>query len=141
MEYRKAQQDDVPLLAELNQQLIKDEGHKNLMSLAQLEKRMLSWIKGEYIAMLFTEDHKILAYALYRDTPEEVHLRQFFVLGKFRRRGLGRHCVKLLRTEIWPSDKRITVDVLCNNEAGLFFWRAVGFNDYCLTLEINPPLL
>lgn len=65
MEYRKAQRDDVPLLAELNQQLIKDEGHKNAMNLEQLEKRMLSWIEGEYTAILFTEDQDILAYALY----------------------------------------------------------------------------
>ena len=38
------------------------------------------------------------------------------------------------------KDKRITVDVLCQNEVGVAFWRAMGFTDYCLTLEIYPDL-
>jgi hypothetical protein len=38
------------------------------------------------------------------------------------------------------KDKRITVNALCQNHLGTAFWRAVGFTDYCLTLEIYPDL-
>jgi ribosomal protein S18 acetylase RimI-like enzyme len=48
--------------------------------------------------------------------------------------------VKILFSQVWPKDKRITVEVLCQNEVGIGFWRAVGFTDYSLTLEIYPDL-
>jgi hypothetical protein len=50
--YRIATQADVPLLAELNHQLIRDEGHSNPMTVPQLAERMSNWIEGEYTAIL-----------------------------------------------------------------------------------------
>ena len=87
---------------------------------------------------IFEDDSGILAYALYREKEDHVYLRQFFVQRYQRRNGVGRQCIKILCSEIWPKDKRITVDVLCHNQAGIPFWRAVGFSDYCLTLERLP---
>ena len=43
------------------------------------------------------------------------------------------------QSKLWPATKRLTVDVLCHNEAGIRFWRSLGYKDYCLTLEIMPP--
>ena len=40
MDYRTASEGDLPLLAELNQQLIHDEGFPNPMSVIDLENRM-----------------------------------------------------------------------------------------------------
>jgi hypothetical protein len=37
----------------------------------------------------------------------------------------------------WPQDKRWTFSVLVKNVAGVAFWRAMGYTDYDLTLEIN----
>jgi hypothetical protein len=48
--------------------------------------------------------------------------------------------VKILFSQVWPKDKRIAVDLLCRNQGAIAFWRAVGFTDYCLTLEIYPDL-
>jgi hypothetical protein len=48
----------------------------------------------------------------------------------------------MLRSQVWPKTKRLTVDVLVANKSGVAFWRQLGFTDYCLTLEIppeNPP--
>jgi hypothetical protein len=42
----------------------------------------------------------------------------------------------LLRGRIWPKAQRLTVSVLTHNEAGMKFWRAMGYRDYCLTMEI-----
>jgi hypothetical protein len=103
MHYRKATQTDIPLLAELNHQLIRDEGHHNPMSLAQLEQRMTHWLAGENQAILFEQDAHILSYALYKLENDYIYLRQFFVSRDQRRRGLGRQAMRLLLSEIWPA--------------------------------------
>jgi GNAT superfamily N-acetyltransferase len=85
MQDRLATAEDCPTLAELKFQLIHDEGHRNLMTLAQLEERMRSWLtSGEYWAVLFEENHEVGAYALFRETDAEVYLRQFFVVPQRR---------------------------------------------------------
>lgn len=138
MLYRLATPADAPILAELNQQLIEDEGHRNRMSLSELAERMLKWIATDYQATIFQQESRILAYALYRDDQESIYLRQFFVQRDVRRAGYGRQCIQLLQSDVWPQNRRLVVDVLCHNAAGISFWRALGFADYCLALEINP---
>jgi predicted acetyltransferase len=132
--------DDGALLAELNHQLIRDEGHRNRMTVPELEQRMKGWLASEYAAMLFENDGEVVAYALYREQPEEIYLRQLFVARNRRRKGIGKEAVKILRTKIWPNNKRLTVEVLLQNEAAVAFWRAVGYKDYSLTLEILPEI-
>jgi ribosomal protein S18 acetylase RimI-like enzyme len=46
--------------------------------------------------------------------------------------------VAILRGEVFPVDKRLTVEVLTANTRAVAFWRAMGFADYSLTLEIMP---
>jgi len=99
---------------------------------------MQDWLKGEYRAILFSMNDKPVAYALYRESEQEVYLRQFFVCREHRRQGLGKQCLASLRKDIWPSSKRLTVEVLVANEAAIEFWRSLGYKDYALTLEIMP---
>ena len=138
MNFRHATLIDCALLAELNHQLIRDEGHRNRMTVPELEQRMRSWLASEYAAILFENDGEVVAYALYREQPEEIYLRQLFVVRNQRRKGLGKEAVKILRSKIWPKNKRLTVEVLVQNQAAITFWRAAGYKDYCLTLEILP---
>ncbi len=138
MNYRRATEADCPLLAELNHQLIRDEGHRNRMTVAELERRMRGWIAGEYTAILFEENGAVAAYALYAERADEVCCRQFCVARDRRRQGVGRRAFQILRSKFWPRDKRLTIEVLIQNAAALAFWRSVGFADYCLTLEIPP---
>ena len=138
LKFRPATQDDCGLLAELNHQLIRDEGHRNPMSVPQLEQRMMDWLASEYRAVLFEADGEVVAYALFREQPDQIYLRQLFVVRHKRRRGFGRKAVQILRSHIWPRDKRLTVEVLVANESAVAFWRAVGYVDYALTLEVTP---
>jgi ribosomal protein S18 acetylase RimI-like enzyme len=138
MNFRRATPDDGPLLAELNHQLIRDEGHRNKMTISELEERMRGWLAAEYAAMIFENDGEIAAYALYREQPGEIYLRQLFVMRHLRRKGIGREAVEILRSEIWPKDRRLTVEVLVQNTAAVAFWRAVGYKEYSLKLEIMP---
>jgi GNAT superfamily N-acetyltransferase len=136
--FRAATLADCALLAELNRQLIRDEGHSNRMGVAELEVRMQNWLAGEYRAILYEDGGEVVAYALFHEAPEEIHLRHLFVVRQRRRQGLGRRAVEMLRSEVWPPAKRLTVSVLVANTRAVGFWRAIGFADYALTLEIMP---
>ncbi|SRR5712692_9238977 len=137
--YRFATVADSRFLAELNHQLICDEGHRNPMNVDQLEHRMRSWLSSvEYRAVIFAQEDTPVAYALYREDPDEIYLRQFFVVRALRRHGIGRTAMQSMLSDIWPSTKRRTVSVLVQNASGVAFWRAVGYQDYALTLEIMP---
>ena len=136
--FRVATLQDCGLLAELNHQLIRDEGHRNPMTVPQLEQRMRAFIEGEYRAIIFEQNREVVAYALYREEPEEIYLRQLFVVRHRRQQGIGRRAVEILRSQVWPKTKRLTVEVLVANQDAVAFWRAVGYTDYSLTLEIMP---
>jgi hypothetical protein len=73
MQYRFATPEDAALLAPLNQQLIRDEGHRNAMNLAQLAERMRGWLRGDYQAVLFEEGASPIGYALFRRESEYVY--------------------------------------------------------------------
>jgi GNAT superfamily N-acetyltransferase len=138
MDYRTAEPCDAPLLARLNQQLIVDEGHRNRMTLPELEQRMGGWLDGGvYQAVIFQRDGETVGYALFRSKPEHVYVRQFFVCRAVRRQGIGREAVAWLRRHAWVDASRIRVDVLAGNEQGIEFWRSVGFRDYCITMEMD----
>ena len=139
MTYREAKPADYPLLGSLNHQLIRDEGHRNPMNVVELTARMRRWIgSGDYLAKLFEEDGELVAYALYREFAEEIYLRHLFVVRSRRRQAVGRRVMQLLREEIWPRGRRLTVEVLCANAAGVAFWKAMGYQEYSLCLEIMP---
>ncbi len=138
MDYRIATQDDLDLLAEWNKQLIQDEGHRNPMTVPELQERMKGWIESDYKAVVFCVAGEEIAYGLYREGPAEIYLRQFFVRRDRRRAGLGREAMAILRDRIWPKGKRLTVEVLTKNHEGIGFWKAIGYQEYCLTLEMMP---
>ena len=137
LSWHEASDADLGLLAEWNHQLIRDEGHRNPMTVAQLAERMKKWLQGDYHAVLFSSDEPV-GYALFRKEEELVYLRQFFVRRDRRRAGIGRAAFSILREQVWPHGVRLTVDVLCRNQSGIAFWRSVGYRDYCLSLEITP---
>jgi predicted acetyltransferase len=133
--YRRATLADAVHLAELNWQLIRDEGHRNPMTLAELTQRMRGWLKDEYEAVLFNMGKEVVAYALYHRADDHIYLRQFFVHRHYRRQGIGRQAIELLKSEIWPATRPIRVEVLVDNEPAREFWQAVGFTAYSIVLE------
>jgi predicted acetyltransferase len=139
VKYRVASADDCRVLAEWNHQLIQDEGHRNPMTVAELAQRMQGWLAtGEYRAIIFEDKNEAVAYALFHETEAEIYLRQFFVVPHRRREGIGRSAIQQLFAECWPRNKRWTVDVLTKNLSAVSFWRAIGYTDYGLSLEIIP---
>jgi GNAT superfamily N-acetyltransferase len=131
--------DDCSMLAAWNYQLIRDEGHRNPMDVWELQERMRGWLaSGEYHAVLFEEAEPV-AYALFKETEDEIHLRQFFVVRHRRREGIGSRALAQL-FDLWPHEKRWTVSALTKNIPAVSFWQAQGYEDYALTLEILPGI-
>ena len=140
MDYRIAVDSDAPLLADINQQLIQDEWGGGGMPLEHLEARMRRWIEeGDYKAIVFLEGGKTVAYSLVSIDEDSAYIRHFFVLHEHRGRGYGRRAIGTLLGEIIPADLRITLDVLASNQVGHAFWKSVGFSDYAIRMERNPP--
>lgn len=137
LEYRVATQKDVPLLAEMNQALIRDEGHRNKMTLSELQKRMSSWLQGEYTAVIFSKELETAGYTLYRKDPDWIYLRQLFVKAEMRRKGIGREAILWLKKNAWKDTQTIRIEVLVGNPTGISFWKALGFKDYCITMEMK----
>jgi GrpB-like predicted nucleotidyltransferase (UPF0157 family) len=115
LRHRPATVDDLDVLAIWNSELIEDERHRNAMTVVQLRERMRSWVNHEYAAVVFFADDVPSAYALYKESPDEILLRQFFVKRQRRRRGLGRQSIELLRRHVWRERKRVLLDVLSHN--------------------------
>jgi GNAT superfamily N-acetyltransferase len=140
MQFRFAIPEDAQRLAPLNAQLIRDEGHRNSMTEAQLAQRMTDWLTPrEYEVVLFEEADTTAGYALFRRTPEHVYLRQFFVQPEFRRKGIGRAALAWLWKHAWHDASRLRIDVLVGNRQAQAFWQSAGFQPYCVTMEMDTP--
>lgn len=139
MEFRFASVGDASALGRLNADLIRDEGHRNPMTVAELEDRMRGWLEGEYEAAVCESDGAPVGYALFRRESDHVYLRQLFVREVDRRHGVASALLQWLWSSAWTTVERVRVEVLVGNSAGLAFWRAVGFSDYCITLEMSLP--
>lgn len=124
---------DVSLLAEMNCQLIKDEGHSNPMSRSELRDRMESWLQGGYSAALIEVESEIVGYALWRNDKRHLYLRQFFVQPECRQKHVGTMAIQLLKQDYWHN-RLIRLEVLVNNHRGHSFWQSVGFEDYSSTM-------
>jgi predicted acetyltransferase len=141
MNFRFARPEDANILAPLNAQLIRDEGHRNAMTIPQLADRMAGWLRGEYQAVLFEQSNTTIGYALFRREPEFIYLRQLLIQSEFRRRGYGREAIDWLWRNAWQGAPRLRVDVLVGNSVALDFWRAIGLCEYCVTMETESPSL
>ena len=84
MTFRPATMADCPGLAEMNHQLIRDEGHRNPMTPPQLEERMRGWLAADYRAYVGEDGNASVVYSLFREQADEIYLRQLFVA-----RGVG----------------------------------------------------
>lgn len=140
---RGHQREDFGLLARMNRELADDEGHRNPMTVAQLEDRFRRFVDKEgWSVDLFTLDDEIVGYATHRyeaDPAEpsgrHVYLRQFYIVRHRRRGGAGHVAfAELVRTRFQPGE-RIFLEVIENNPGGKVFWLRTGFTPYGTIME------
>ncbi len=137
---------DASALAEMNRQMIEDEGYRGPLSLPKLKTRMKEWLRsGGYEAVFFLdEDDSKVGYALFQRQEDafffakrQVFLRHLFVERGRRRRGIGKQAFKALGEEFWTGASRVDLHVLIKNRIGIDFWHSLGFKDYQLGLELE----
>jgi len=119
--------EDVPLLAEMNKQLIEDEKADNSMDIIQLENRIAGFLNTGYEAFFFMADKEIVGYALCDITKEPIYLRQFFINREERKKHYGKDAFTKLLEKLKINE--IEIDVLIWNEAGIKFWEKLGFKE------------
>lgn len=138
LSYRWATPADAEELARMNQELIRDGADFGPDTLEFLVPRMRGWLaSGTYRAVMFEDEtRRTVAYALFRDGTDEIYLAQFLVLRHARGHGIGHAAIEHLRRHIWQSGKRLTLDVLVQNQPALEFWHQLGWKDCALILEI-----
>jgi ribosomal protein S18 acetylase RimI-like enzyme len=134
----KAKGDEASLLAELNRQLDEDEPHPYPLSLSALSERMARWIEsGAYDVLLFRRGERVTGYAVWRVEDRGAYLRHFFICRDQRRQGWGRAAIQLLCREVFPQDRPVQIEAAIGNKAGIAFWRAIGFEEFGLSMELK----
>ncbi len=140
---RQAVETDLPMLAELNRQLLEDEGHPFGGSIDDLIARHREWLRtGEWTQDILDLDGEVVGFIVHMPNPfplrpdrPELFLRQFCIDRKRRGAGLGRAGFALfLRDRLVPGG-RVTLDVLETNQAGQAFWEAVGCRPFFRRME------
>ena len=133
-----ARESDIPQLAVLNLQLMEDERHPYMLPLEDLRGRMTRWVAGEYHVLVFRHGARICGYAAWCPEERGTYLRHFFICRDQRRQGLGRIIIDKLRRDHFPKDQPLQLEAAIWNTDAIAFWRAIGFQDFGLTLEMKP---
>lgn len=140
---RTATPADLPAIARMNRALIEDEGHRNPMTLDQLEDRARGFLASpDWHVEMIEQDGRVAGYATWRweddiaePSGQRIYLRQFFIAREARGGGLGRRAFALLMRERFPPDARILLEVLHSNPNVQAFWARMGFSPYAIHLE------
>ena len=90
-------------------------------------------IGRQLLAAVVAEARRVGLARLF--TEASITARPFFVRPDRRRKGVARDALSWLRVHAWADAPRVRIDVLVGNAGAIAFWRAVGFRDYCLTMD------
>ncbi|MGA0542201.1 GNAT family N-acetyltransferase [Neotabrizicola sp. VNH66] len=143
---RPATEADLPDIARMNRDLINDEGHRNPMTVTELEERARGFLReGGWHIDLFLSQGATAGFATWREEADitepsgrRVYLRQFYICRDARGGGLGRRAFEALMDH-FPADTRILLEVLHSNPGGQAFWARMGFGPYAHFVERRSP--
>ncbi|KOP67391.1 hypothetical protein AMS62_20720 [Bacillus sp. FJAT-18019] len=142
---KEANLDDVHMLTERNQELIREENSENPMTYSQLYNRMSGFLDNDWRAVFLIINDEIAGYALFRErengfdpNQKEIYLRQYLIRKNYRGRGWGREGIHLLMSNIFSPNATIHIDVLESNPGGRKFWESMGFKPYYINMRLTP---
>jgi predicted acetyltransferase len=119
----------------MNKMLIEDEMHDNKMNMDQLKDRMKGFIDTCYNAYLFLRDEIIVGYALVDMKRDPLYIRHFFIDREHRRSGYGRAALSTLLQLL--DTKKVDIEVMYWNKAGMSFWKSVGFKERSIYMRLE----
>lgn len=132
---RRASARDIRRVARWNRELIEDERHESAPTEDALAGRMRTWLVEDYQLCVFEAAGEPAGYALFRELPEWLHVRHFFVARTHRRKGIGRAAFAKLAESFFPRGKRLLVEVLVTNPAAVAFWASLGFGERYIGMQ------
>lgn len=145
LQFRMADEQDLDELTAMNRALIRDEQSRNPLGDDALRLRMSGFLREGWQVAVLELDGQIVGYALFQERTDEydtalkyVYLRQYFVRLEFRRKGLGREGVRLLRECAFPAGAEVAIDVLELNRTGRAFWEGIGFKPHLTHMKLAP---
>jgi GNAT superfamily N-acetyltransferase len=137
---RAATHNDCRQLGQWNAALIKEAHLGDALNATQLESRMREWLaSAQFRIHLFERENETVGYTCWGSHgAREVFIRQFYIVPKMRRQGIGRSALLLMQETIWPQQTRVSLRVDVAHRADLAFWHACGYADRAVTLERLP---
>jgi len=138
--WRRCTPADAEHLAEMNEQLSRDEGAQPVGPRAAYVERMRTWLEeGRYEAAIAEGGNETIGYVVWRHDPDydDVFVRQFFVIRAVRGRGLGTRLFEAAVQEFWKG-RSLRLDVYDSNPAGRAFWERLGFAPYSRLMRRQP---
>jgi [ribosomal protein S18]-alanine N-acetyltransferase len=120
-----ARSTDAREIAEMSRDLI-EQG----LTWSWTPARVQHFISGpESSVVVARREHRIAAFAIMHFGDEVAHLNLLAVAPEHRRQGLGRQLMDwLTATAIEAGVFRINLEVRTHNEAALFFYQGLGFD-------------
>jgi len=134
---RPARKVDVPILASMNEELIRAEGGPATLSPGQLSARMNAFLEHGYEAHLVESGDDLIGYVLFRRDVDHVFVRQFYVAPGQRRAGVGRRVFAWMTEKVWPGE-RVLLQVRTGREQVTQFWESLGFERSFTAFEWSP---
>ena len=137
IEYRDATPSDVSMLARMHRQSVADECNEAIPSLSKCTAEIERLFGRECEAIVFGAAGVDMGYTLFQRESQGVFVRHFFVSRQHRRCGVGRSAMQWLLANAWGKPKRVRLAVHVDNEAGIAFWRSVGFTDWLIDMKLE----
>ena len=134
---RPARKVDVPILASMNEELIRAEWGPATLSIGQLTARMTTFLERGYEAHIIESGDDMIGYVLFRRDVDHVFVRHFYVSPGQRRSGVGRRAFEWMSEKVW-SGERVVLQVRSGHDQALRFWEALGFRERFVALEWSP---
>jgi ribosomal protein S18 acetylase RimI-like enzyme len=135
VEIVKAHIGDHEKLAQLNLDLMDAENYDNKLPIEKLIPRMKMFLDTDYDAFWVKYMESVAGYILIKRTVNPIYIRQFYILPEFQRKGIGEKVIDEIK-RIYNTNT-LDVEVMAWNEAGLNFWKKVGFKLRCYAMRLN----
>lgn len=134
---RPARKVDVPILASMNEDLIRAEWAPVSLSIGQITTRMHTFLERGYEAYMIESGDDMIGYVLFRRDVDHVFVRHFYVAPGQRRAGVGRRVFAWMNEKVWAGE-RVVLQVRAGNDQALRFWEALGFQERYIALDWSP---
>ncbi|GBE08322.1 ribosomal-protein-alanine N-acetyltransferase [bacterium BMS3Abin11] len=96
-------------------------------------------LKKQYPSMLFVQQKRILAYAIFQFIVDECHLLNLCIRQEERRQGLATKMVQYLMNQARQNDMgSIFLEVRESNTAAIKLYDKLGFNEIGLRRDYYP---